>query len=68
MKHFKSYLRFILFLLLTVSSVRAGYAVSWVSINHDKKTVEAMIAALYTENETEKASNEALNEILANYI
>jgi hypothetical protein len=47
--------------------VRAGYAVSWVSINHDKKTVEAMIAALYTENETEKASNEALNEILANY-
>lgn len=67
MKHFNSYLRFILFLLLTVSSVRAGYAVSWVSINHDKKTVEAMIAALYTENETEKASNEALNEILANY-
>lgn len=67
MKHFKSYLRFILFLLLTVSSVRAGYAISWVSINHDKKTVEAMVAALYTENETEKASNEALNEILANY-
>lgn len=67
MKHFNSYLRFILFLLLTVSSVRAGYAVSWVSINHDKKTVEAMVAALYTENETEKASNEALNEILANY-
>lgn len=67
MKHFKSYLRFILFLLLTVSSVRAGYAVSWVSINHDQKTVEAMVAALYTENETEKASNEALNEILANY-
>lgn len=67
MKHFNSYSRFILFLLLTVLSVRAGYAVSWVSINHDKKTVEAMIAALYTENETEKASNEALNEILANY-
>ena len=67
MKHFKSYLRFILFLLLTVSSVRAGNAVSWVSINHDQKTVEAMVAALYTENETEKASNEALNEILANY-
>lgn len=67
MKHFKSYLRFILFLLLTVSSVRVGYAVSWVSINHDQKTVEAMVAALYTENETEKASNEALNEILANY-
>ena len=67
MKHFNSYLRFILFLFLTVSSVRAGYAVSWVSINHDKKTVEAMVAALYTENETEKASNEALNEILANY-
>lgn len=67
MKHFNSYSRFILFLLLTALSVRAGYAVSWVSINHDKKTVEAMIAALYTENETEKASNEALNEILANY-
>lgn len=67
MKHFNSYLRFILFLLLTVLSVRAGYAASWVSINHDKKTIGMMVGALYAENMTEKKSNEALKEILSNY-
>lgn len=67
MKHFNSYLRFILFLFLTVLSVRAGYAASWVSINHDKKTIGMMVGALYAENTTEKKSNEALKEILSNY-
>lgn len=67
MKHFNSYSRFILFLLLTVLSVRAGYAASWVSINHDKKTIGMMVGALYAENMTEKKSNEALKEILSNY-
>lgn len=50
-----------------VLSVRAGYAASWVSINHDKKTIGMMVGALYAENMTEKKSNEALKEILSNY-
>ena len=67
MKHFNFYIRLILFLLLTVLSVRVGNAASWFSINHDKKTIAIMVGALYAENMIEKQSNEELNKILSNY-
>lgn len=67
MKHIKLHLQFILVTIFIVLPMRSSYAASWVSINYDYKTTAAMVAALYAENETERASNEALNEILANY-